>query len=299
MRPMVTQSLNTRRLVAWALTAIAATWFCSDHGLAPHAVAQGNAYGGMPGAHYLLRSDMPPGVVGTARLDRRNSVVGYYQPIEIIAPKGTQVAMAEGGTFQPLQDGPIHAGLLIGAVYRIRVAGIPNEPGEELFPTIELIDRLYPPQGEAVRFAIPIVLDDADLQDALAGNLVTRVIYLEDPQTALPVTDEPKSQRSFDVASDQDPLRIADTMGRPVAILRIGSRTPPDQPELLAEFLCGSPPLVNLSEPRSDAAVPAGEEAIIRSAHIPRDDLPTAPRYANDPSVRLAQPPPTSNTERR
>ena len=37
------------------------------------------------------------------------------------------------------------AGMLIGQVYRLRVTNIPHQPGVEVFPTIQVIDRLYPP----------------------------------------------------------------------------------------------------------------------------------------------------------
>ena len=41
------------------------------------------------------------------------------------------------------------AGLLIGSVYRLRVTSIPLAEGLEVFPTIEVIDRLYAPLGPA------------------------------------------------------------------------------------------------------------------------------------------------------
>ena len=138
------------------------------------------------------------------------------------------------------------AGMQIGYVYRIRVANIPDHAGEEVFPTIELVDRLYPPPGQAARFPVPIELTAEELALALEGRFVTRVIYLEEPGTALPVKDEPKKQRYFEIAAGQDPLKVADQMGRSVAILRMGSRVPdgltPD-----GKFLYNSPPLLKFT----------------------------------------------------
>ncbi len=79
---------------------------------------------------------------------------------------------------------------------------------------------------------------------ALNGKFVTRVIYLEDPNHAVPVaTGGEKPQTFFEVRPTDDPLEIADQLGRPVAILRLGGRLPeatgPD-----AKFMYGSPMLL-------------------------------------------------------
>ena len=140
------------------------------------------------------------------------------------------------------QRGSSTVGLLIGQPHRFRVAGIPGREGLEVFPTVELIDRLYPPPQQKTRFPIPIQLTAEELQMALAGKMVTRVIYLEDPRSALPLVENPGLQRYFEVAPGEDPLEVADRLGRPVAILRMGSRLPSDQGPDDA-FFFGSPPL--------------------------------------------------------
>lgn len=191
--------------------------------------------------HYLLNADMPPGALGQARLMRRGPVHAYYQPVQIFGPAGTSISLAtpEGFT-QPVPQ-PVRVGMQVGAVYRFQVTGIPNSPGLEIFPSVEIIDRTYPPDGQAAMFPIPVHLDEDDLKHALEGRLVTRVIYLEDPQTAFPLADEPNTQRTLDIRSDLDPLQEADRLGRPVAVLRIGSRVPPTDPVGLQQFLLGSP----------------------------------------------------------
>ena len=77
--------------------------------------------------------------------------------------------------------------MLIGKVYRFRVTGIKRNEGFEVFPTVEVINRMYPPKGQATRFPIPIQLTEEELALAISGRFVTRVIYLEDPRTALPL----------------------------------------------------------------------------------------------------------------
>jgi hypothetical protein len=104
----------------------------------------------------------------------------------------------------------------------------------------------------ASRYPIPINLDQEDLEAALQGQLVTRVIYLEDPQTAIPLVQPPTSSRAIEISEYQDPLEVADRFGRPVAIVRIGSLTPPTAPELLPSFFFGFPAWAPIFQPESE-----------------------------------------------
>ena len=155
---------------------------------------------------------------------------------------------------------------------------------------MELIDRVYPPLGQEVRFAIPIVISNDDMVEALNGNLVTRVIYLEDPQTALPLADQPDQQRDFDIQPSQDALEVADTLGRPIAIVRYGSRTPPTDPTQMNAFLMGCPSWLPLAPARTEALIPPGESAVIRTPHIPRDDVPMTQPIPTVAPTRIATP---------
>lgn len=189
-----------------------------------------------------FNASLPPGAVGQAQLSRGGPIPGYFQPVEIQPPAAVELAAAVEGRFLPSRPGPLKAGMLIGAVYRFRVTNIPGHIGEELFPSIEVIDRLYPPAGRAAEFPIPIVLSEKELGRALGGTFITRVIYLEDPHQAFPAAQVPGRQLTYDVPPRTNPLDLADQLGRPVAILRIGSRIPqPDQ--LTGRFLFDSPPL--------------------------------------------------------
>ena len=198
--------------------------------------------GYLPGGrtHRLLRGDFPPGTLGQARLTGRGPVAGYLQPVAISGPEGTQFALPLGAGFAPASP-RMAAGMLIGAVYRFQISAIPGSPGAELFPTIEIIDRTYPPPGLAIRFPIEVVLDQEDFDAALSGQLVTRVIYLEDPQTATPLVQTPETNRPLEIDEFEDPLEVADRLGRPVAIVRIGSVAPPSSPALLPQFYFGYP----------------------------------------------------------
>jgi hypothetical protein len=229
-----------------------------------------------PNVHYEHRGVMPPGAIGSRQLQRGGPLPGFFQPVEIKAPSGALVSMVDGQRFGPRQESPRRVGLLIGSVYRLRVTNITTAEGAEgleVFPTIEVIDRLYAPPGQECRFAIPVELTTEDLKLALSGKFVTRVIYVEDPHNAAPVREINRSQNWFEVGVGQDPLAVADTLGRPVAILRLGGRLPEQGADVT--FFFGSPPYL------SCPAVPAG-----------KPKAAVAPAAKKAPPVAPAVPPP-------
>ncbi|MDD3469385.1 MAG: hypothetical protein PHE53_05315 [Thermoguttaceae bacterium] len=213
-------------------------------------------------------SELAPGMVGGTAAYR--GVAGALQRVEIRLPEGTLISSAQAvstvtagststdaaGRATPMTenatrwDAPeataLRLGLSVGNVYRFRVGNIPYHPDAELYPTIELFDRLYTPAALQGRFAIPVELTQNDLDLAIAGKLVTRIIYLEDSRTALPVSDAARGEAdgAFDLKPDDNPMAIADLFGKPLAILRIGGRRPvhTEAPDLAFTF--GAPEYV-------------------------------------------------------
>jgi len=215
-----------------------------------------------PGVHYWHQGVMPPGAIGSRQLQRGGPLPGFYQPVEIKAPAGALVSLAVASQFDAPRADARKAGMLIGSVYRLRVTNIRMSEGAEVFPTIEVIDRIYAPQGQERRFAIPVEIAEDDLKLALAGKFVTRVIYLEDPQRAAPVRTGGQPQRWFEVSPSQDPLAVADSLGRPVAILRIGGRLPDLDPT--PEFFFDSPTFLDYPpELNAAAEKPAASNVLI------------------------------------
>lgn len=189
----------------------------------------------------LFRDNMLPGQVGRMQLERDPRLRDYFQPVQFRGPRGMTVALAEGNQFTDPLPCPSGAAFLVGCVYRVKLGGIPQHEGEELFPTVEVIDRLYPPAEREHRFPIPIEFDEEDLDRALSGEMVMRVVYLEDSEIAAPVSDADGIQRVYELTGREDALQTADRMGRPMAIVRLGSRVP-SQHEITSEFLYGCPP---------------------------------------------------------
>ncbi len=219
-----------------------------------------------PGTHSLYPhvNHAVPGQIGRLQLNRGPAVNSYVQPIEIKAAPWLMIAWADHGDFSPFRPAPVTLGLLVSPVYRFKVMGIPGNETATVYPTIEVIDRLYPPPGQAAKHPIPIEITVEDLRLALAGQFVTRVIYVEDPDQALPYVSDPDRPSWYDAGSTSNPLNEADKLGRPVAILRIGGRQPDDRNGPDMAFLHGCPPLVvyapkNLPPMQEPVTTPQGQ----------------------------------------
>jgi len=205
------------------------------------------AHSAEPPVHWLHGGVLAPGMIAAGQLQRGGPLAGYYQPVEIRGPEHSEVSVVADGQFVAPEAGRLETAMLIGPVYRLRVTGIPGREGEEVYPTIEVINRLYPPKGEELRFPIPIELTAEDLKLALDGKFITRVIYLEDPRAAYPQQEDPKNQFTYEATPKDDPLVVADHLGRPMAIVRIGGRVPTDTANPDDEFLYHSPPLLRFT----------------------------------------------------
>jgi hypothetical protein len=228
------------------------------------------AWGQRGSVHYFHSSDMPPGAIGRGQLLRGGPAPGHFQPVEITAPQGVLISPAVKGQFVEPRPDVLRAGMLLGETYRFRISNIPEHETEEVYPTVEVISRLHPPPGQETRFPIPIQLTREDLLLAASGRYVVRVIYLEDPATALPVAQTKGQQQLLDVPGGQDALRMADELGRPVAILRMGSRVPDFQRETTnLGFSYGEPPML-FYEKQTTVPRDAGLEELPRDARNSR-----------------------------
>ncbi|MDR1382694.1 MAG: hypothetical protein LBJ67_02425 [Planctomycetaceae bacterium] len=190
--------------------------------------------------HPLYPNRLPIGVVGQGTLLQPLPVQGYFQQVRFLLPQGTKTAFAINGEFLLPETAPFQIGLLVGNVYRFQLTNIPYHAGKELYPSIETIDRLYPPAGKEAEFPVEIEITQEDLEIAISGRLVTRIIYLEAPFKAQPTSGKERIALSEELQPEENPLEAAKKFGRPMAILRIGNRQPdPNQND--PAFFFGSP----------------------------------------------------------
>ncbi len=150
----------------------------------------------------------------------------YMQPVRIELPSVGLVVFFDGSANRNiLTQAPSQVGMLVGRTYRFQISGMPEYPGANLYPTIELLDRLHPPNGREQDFPIPIQFTAEEIETALNDRLVTKVIYLEQPQWAAPL--EPGHPINVDdLPPTANLMQAADRRGRAMAIVRIGGRVP-------------------------------------------------------------------------
>lgn len=197
-----------------------------------------------PPRYYPLDQTVSPGTAGQWAAILHPGVSEYYQPIRIELPNAGQVTFyTMNGQSTPRQATPANAAFLVGRVYRLRISDIAEYPGVELFPTVELLDRLHPPPGKATRFPVPIAFTEEEIDFALEGRLVTKVVYVEQPDLAEPV---PNSTAALTrrVEPRDNALQTADRLGRPIAIVRLGGRVPDPNDLDPAFFGSGAPVLL-------------------------------------------------------
>jgi uncharacterized repeat protein (TIGR01451 family) len=141
--------------------------------------------------------------------------------VEVVAPAGSQVPIGDG-------QGLLTIGLMRGLGYRLRLTNIPERPGAEVFPVIELVGHLHRPENvDPGKYPIRIEFTDEDLNDVVDhARLVTKVIYLEDPDQALPFRTAKDQVPVLTLNPTESPLRVATALGRAMAIVRIGARKP-------------------------------------------------------------------------
>ena len=179
--------------------------------------------------YHPLSQTTPPGTPGLWAAGMRRADMHYFQPVQIKLPstgKVTFIDTARGQ--QQTVASPAQAGILVGPLYRICISEMPEFPGVELYPTLELIDRLHPPAALKHKYPIPIELTEADILQALEDHLVTKIVYIEQPDLAAPFAQGDRI-REETLPQNKNLLTEADLRGRPVLFLRVGGRIPSAQ----------------------------------------------------------------------
>ena len=197
-------------------------------------------YPASPGLRPINHPSLPTGQLGA--LKTINGDVGPLQPVQWKLPEGVKVEVAQPGSFQTAPDGSNEFALQVGAVYRFKISGIATYPGQALYPTLEIIGRLYPPEGKEWDFPVEIEVPVRDLALALRGNFITRVIFVENSENPANVDASDSNENlTFDVPESVDPVVAANVHGRALAILRVGSREPDGEPSESDPFFFGLP----------------------------------------------------------
>ncbi len=145
--------------------------------------------------------------------------------VRFLGPPGLRTTFYQGGPRGRAFDAPVVVGMRPGYFYRIQFSNLPRHPGVSIFPTVEVRGSLcLPPRLNAASFPAPVVLTDEDIESVLAGNMVSKVVYLEHPERAVPALVPPDLPIEGVLPPGRDLLDAARDNGRPVLIIRMGGR---------------------------------------------------------------------------
>ena len=145
--------------------------------------------------------------------------------VRFLGPQGMHATFYQGRPDGRNFEAPVTVGMRTGYVYRVKVSGMAKFPGAELYPSLEVRGCVQlPARMNPADYPAPVVLTEEDVEKALSGVLVTKVVYLENPERAASVTWKQDQPPESLVPADRDPWREAWSLGRPVLILRFGER---------------------------------------------------------------------------
>ena len=146
---------------------------------------------------------------------------------KFVVPKGVRVTAFPGSPLSRMYDAPAVVGLRPGYSYRFELSNLPYAPGKSLFPEVEVRGVLVPRPGmKYMDYPLPLLFTEADIERVLKGAVVTKVIYLEDPDKALAAEVSPNAPVEMPDATDEAAIRAARAGGRLMAIVRVGNLTP-------------------------------------------------------------------------
>lgn len=171
---------------------------------------------------------VPPNVTTVAAVP---SYPAGVQLVRIQGPTGLQVELLgpPGEILGTLPgDGLFTAALNVNTGYWLRLWNIPDRPGEDIHLYLEVVGHLHRPPGiDPTKYPIRVMIQAEDIDDVLdRGQMVTHIVYLEDPEQAIPLHLPKTEIPVVSLNPAEDPMRVAAALGRVMAIARLGRRVP-------------------------------------------------------------------------
>jgi uncharacterized repeat protein (TIGR01451 family) len=192
-----------------------------------------------PGGPLPTPSQGPPGAIaGYGRPSAYNPALavqpgmGLPVPAPLVAakflvPKDVRVTAYPGSSHSRMYPAPAMMGLRPGYVYRFELSNLPYHPDRSIYPEVEIRGTLVPRPGmKYMDYPIPLTFSQGDIEKVLKGVVLTKVIYLEDPEKALPTEIGRDAPVELPDATDQDAVKAAIANGRLMAIVRVGNLKP-------------------------------------------------------------------------
>ena len=111
-----------------------------------------------------------------------------------------------------------------GAIYRLKVTGVPQRESVALYPTLEVAPVTPRTDAYLAHAPIPVQFTEEDFDQVISGNFVTKVVYLPDPEFQELALAGVETLVSTRLNPGEDPIEKADQRGSILAILRMGNK---------------------------------------------------------------------------
>ena len=145
----------------------------------------------------------------------------------VLAPAGVRVTAYPATPIARTFEAPAVLGMRPGYIYRLELSTIPAYPGRSLFPEVEICGTIVPrPRMNYMDWQAPLLFTTGDIDRAMAGTMVTKIVYLEDPEKAIPADATRDAPIELTDDSVQEAVRTAIENGRLVAVIRLGDKVP-------------------------------------------------------------------------
>jgi uncharacterized repeat protein (TIGR01451 family) len=153
--------------------------------------------------------------------------------VRFSGPAGMRASFYQGRAPARTFAVPVVVGMRPGYAYRVGLHGMTEHPDLFVFPTLEIHGSLHlSAKLGAAAFPATVHLTDNDVTAIAAGSLITKVIYLENPDRAVPKATLPGEILEADAPPNADLLETARDLGRIMILVHLGGRVP--TPEELA-----------------------------------------------------------------
>jgi len=111
-----------------------------------------------------------------------------------------------------------------GGIFRLKITNIKGREGLELYPTLEIGNVSPRTAAYLAHSAIPVQVTEEDFDQVSAGNFVTKVIYVPDPEFQELALAGVETLVSTRLDPGVDPIVEADRRGAILAVMRMGNK---------------------------------------------------------------------------
>jgi len=205
----------------------------------PGMMPPGAPTGMMPPGGHMMGPMMPgaPGAIPPGAVAAVGALTGgplcampvQRSSVRFVGPSGMKISW-----YGPTPDGktgfgaeyltaPGRYNFLQAAIYRLKLTDIPNRPGLDLYPTLEVVPVNNKTATFLAHSSVPVNITEEDLNQVAAGNFVVKVIYLPDPQFQDLATTGAAEIISSPLEPGVDPIAEAVRRGSILLIVRLGN----------------------------------------------------------------------------